>query len=95
MRHASTIEIAIIQTIKLISIVLALLRIYCETQSKELKTVKEIISTASILLAIIIIISFYSCIVLIDIIKYCFKKDNKSNRVFRKQKIERFVYHYN
>ena len=53
----------------------------CETESDELKTVKAIISTASII-AILTLISFYALIILMDVIKYLIK-----NKKFRKRKI--------
>ena len=53
----------------------------CETESAELKTVKAIISTASII-AILTLISFYALIILMDVIKYLIK-----NKKFRKRKI--------
>ena len=47
----------------------------CESESNELKTVKTIISLASIL-AIIILVLFYSCFVLMDITKFGCKNIN-------------------
>jgi hypothetical protein len=53
----------------------------CETESDELKTVKAIISTASII-AILSVVIFYCLIILMDIIKYLIE-----NKKFRKRKV--------
>jgi hypothetical protein len=62
----------------------------CETESNELKAVKKLISLASIL-AIVIIISFYSCFLLMDITKFLCKKNN---RIYSHEKpsIKKFIY---
>ena len=46
----------------------------CDTQSAELKTVKTIISFTSII-AIITVILFYVCFIIMDLTKFFAKKD--------------------
>ena len=52
----------------------------CETQSSELKTIKTIISMASII-AFITLASFYLCILLMDLSKYCMKSRSRGRIV--------------
>ena len=63
----------------------------CETESNELKTIKEIISISNIL-AIIIIISFFILIALMDSTKYLCNKKSFIPRRKTKPVIEKCIY---
>ena len=66
----------------------------CDTQSSELKAVKAIISFASIV-AIISVIVFYSCILCIDLTKFCFRrgKFDSKYRHFKNNRVQHFIYY--
>ena len=60
----------------------------CERQSSELKAIKTIISMASII-AFITVASFYLCILLMDLSKYCMKS---RGRYASRRNIKKLVY---
>ena len=62
----------------------------CDTQSTELKTVKAIISFTSII-AIITIVLFYACVILLDISKY-FTRNRKHRKNIRRKMFKKFIY---
>ena len=61
----------------------------CDTQSTELKTIKTVISFTSII-AIIIVILFYACFIIMDLTKFCSRKQKRKNRVRSFNQIEFF-----
>jgi hypothetical protein len=67
----------------------------CESQSNELKTIKAIISYTTII-AIVIIILFYSCFAMMDLTKFCCKNkrivplNHKNHQKNRKNKKKAF-----
>ena len=62
----------------------------CEIQSSELKAIKTIVTFTSII-AIITVVSFYCCIVLLDISKYFMKNKEHENR-HQVHSITKYVY---
>ena len=65
----------------------------CESESKELKTVKEIISFTTIL-AIVIIVLFYSSFVLMDMSKFCCRHAYAIRHVNPIERhVKRFIYY--
>ena len=64
----------------------------CDTQSAELKTVKTIISFTSII-AIITVILFYSCILIMDVSRLCSRKAKRNSKRNKKSPVfQKFVY---
>lgn len=61
----------------------------CDQQSSELKAAKAIVWFTSII-AIITIILFYSIILMMDITKYCFKRNE--NKIKQTVQVKKYVY---
>lgn len=62
----------------------------CETKSNELKTIQAFISTASII-AIISVVLFYVCIILMDLERIC-KRDKNKNKIKRNISVKKYIY---
>jgi hypothetical protein len=65
---------------------------YCEIQSSELKAIQTIISITSVI-AILTVVSFYSCIVFMDFIQICFMDRGSKTKLNKRQKIMNFIYY--
>ena len=62
----------------------------CQTKSNELKAIQAFISTASII-AILTVVLFYACIILMDLERICTRDKNK-NRIKRNILVKKFIY---